>query len=102
MTRKAFGLKLIGFICFIHLAASAAIDSSQCRCFPGDSCWPSHADWAGLNASISGRLVATVPLGSPCHDPTYNAAECKILQTNWFEPSEQWAIHTQILIGFYY
>ena len=89
MAYQALGLSLVAAICFVRTAASAAINSTQCRCFPGDPCWPSRADWAGLNSSVSGRLVATIPLGSPCHDPTYNAAECKILQTNWFEPSEQ-------------
>ena len=42
----------------------------NCKCMPGDGCWPSTADWTALNSSLGGKLVATVPIGSPCHDPT--------------------------------
>ncbi|KAG9242426.1 hypothetical protein BJ878DRAFT_425924 [Calycina marina] len=47
-----------------------------CRYLPGDSVWPSAVIWSALNTSVGGRLIATVPLASPCHDPTYNAATC--------------------------
>ena len=71
--------------CFYGLFCSA----ENCRCFPGDFCWPSQLTWQQLNTSVNGRLVATVPLGAPCHDPVYNATECKSLQTNWLEPKQQ-------------
>lgn len=54
-----------------------------CKCFPGDTCWPTASEWDALNATVGGRLVATVPLGSPCHDPHYDAAECAYLQSQW-------------------
>ncbi|KAH8654952.1 putative isoamyl alcohol oxidase [Tricladium varicosporioides] len=59
---------------------------SYCRCLPGDSCWPSSFDWTSLNATVGGRLIATAPLGSPCHDPTFDATKCGILQTEWLNP----------------
>lgn len=64
-----------------------------CRCFPGDSCWPSASAWQAFNASVYGRLVATVPLASPCHNSTfaaYNANTCKALQDQWLEPQIQY------------
>lgn len=61
----------------------------HCRCFLGDICWPSELTWQALNSSIHGRLVATVPLATPCHDPAYNPAVCTSLQKNWLEPPQQ-------------
>ncbi|KAF0636494.1 hypothetical protein FPSE5266_02824 [Fusarium pseudograminearum] len=81
---------LISSLLALAAGASAAAKES-CKCFPGDSCWPSDAEWSRLNSTVGGRLVATVPLGSPCHDPTYNAEECKNLQSEWHYSS----VHTQ-------
>lgn len=76
-------------LAYLCTGTTALAPSTQCRCYPGESCWPSQAEWAALNSSVGGRLVATVPLGSPCHDPTYNATVCKSLQENWLLPQEQ-------------
>jgi hypothetical protein len=62
---------------------SLALASGSCYCFPGDSCWPSTKAWSNLNSTVGGRLIATVPIGTPCHDPTFNAAECAALQSEW-------------------
>ena len=85
-------------VSLLHLAATTAPSTNRCRCVPGDACWPSPAEWAGLNSSVNGRLIATVPLGRPCHDPYYNAAECKALEANWEQPSEQYEF--PILLDF--
>lgn len=57
--------------------------AADCKCFPGDACWPSQTEWSALNATVGGRLIATVPLGSPCHDPHYDEDECAYLQDQW-------------------
>lgn len=57
--------------------------SADCKCFPGDACWPSQAEWSALNNTVGGRLISTVPLGSPCHDPYYDEEECAYLQDQW-------------------
>lgn len=62
----------------------------SCRCFPADPCWPSDFTWQALNRSVHGRLVATLPLGAPCHDPIYNSDICKNFQNHWLEPVTQW------------
>ena len=81
---------------FEVVVASAAFQASVviataplCRYLPGDSNWPTTKEWKALNATVDGRLVATIPLGSPCHDPTYNAMECAILQSQWNDPQLQ-------------
>ncbi|KAK5678744.1 hypothetical protein LTS10_009188 [Elasticomyces elasticus] len=68
--------------------------SSNCRCYPGDACWPTKADWTAFNKTIGGKLVATVPLAAPCHDDVYaayNNATCTQLQAGWLEPQTQYA-----------
>lgn len=55
----------------------------DCKCLPGDECWPAVEEWTKLNETVGGRLIATVPLGSPCHGDSYNEAECKGLQDQW-------------------
>lgn len=66
--------------------------SSACKCFPGDACWPTTAQWDVLNKTVDGRLIATVPLGQPCHDPYYNAETCTSLQSQWQDPPIQYVI----------
>jgi hypothetical protein len=35
-------------------------------CEPGQSCWPSFVQWASLNASVEGTLIAVEPPLAPC------------------------------------
>lgn len=83
-----------GLVALLHSAAWAtplvsATRDGTCYCLPGDDCWPSDATWNSLNSTVNGRLVATVPIGSPCHDPTYDAAACSALQQEWTNPLTQ-------------
>lgn len=71
--------------------ASALTNSSTCYVLPADSDWPSTSSWDTLNSTVGGRLIATVPVGSPCHDPTYDEAACLLLQTEWTLASTQYA-----------
>lgn len=80
------------------IALSAVVSASpllprtsdgDCKCAPTDSCWPSHADWSRFNTTVDGKLIRNVPLGSPCHDPNYDAVECKRLRDNWIQPALQ-------------
>ena len=63
--------------------------SSTCKYLPGDAGWPTKTTWNKLNTTVSGRLIATVPIGTPCHDPYYDAAACAALQANWEAPQTQ-------------
>lgn len=63
---------------------------TQCLCFPGDTCWPEEQDWNEFNATLGGRLIATIPIASACHDSSfmpYNAEACAELRSAWNNPS---------------
>lgn len=55
--------------------------------------WPSTSDWDAFNQTVRGRLVATVPLGTPCHGSAFDNALCEDLKSKWqyeeiqYEPS---------------
>ncbi|KAL6716011.1 hypothetical protein ACLMJK_006973 [Lecanora helva] len=74
-------------LAFLPVSHSAAAPQPSCRCLPGDTCWPKPQDWASLNKTVGGRLIATVPLAAPCHDPTYNGAECANIKNLWALPN---------------
>ncbi|KAM0450938.1 hypothetical protein ACHAO4_006330 [Trichoderma viride] len=72
-----------------------------CRNLPGDPGWPSAASWASLNKTLGGRLIATVPLGTPCHDPKYNQNVCANLQANWELPQTHYVTSSSIMQPFF-
>lgn len=78
-----------GVLGLLALRSSTGASDSSCKCFPGDECWPSTSTWESFNKTIDGRLVATVPLASPCHTPNYDAGECNVLKEGWTMPEEQ-------------
>ncbi|KAF2686056.1 isoamyl alcohol oxidase [Lentithecium fluviatile CBS 122367] len=72
-----------------------------CRYLPSDEGWPSTEQWAQLNASVSGRLIATVPAGHVCHDPTYDAAACAALQGSWALPQTQFVDSSGFMSSYF-
>ncbi|KAF8429694.1 FAD binding domain-containing protein [Tirmania nivea] len=68
-------------------AGSVVPQSGSCKCVPTDACWPSHSEWDAFNKTVGGSLIRNVPLGSPCHDPNYDAVECQRLRDNWVQSS---------------
>ncbi|KKK21266.1 hypothetical protein P175DRAFT_0450907 [Aspergillus ochraceoroseus IBT 24754] len=83
------------------LASNAVASSSQCYCMPGDSCWPSDSTWSSLNSTVGGRLIKTVPIGSPCHDPNYDEAACAALQADWTLPQTHEASSSSVMQTFF-
>jgi hypothetical protein len=81
-------LSVFVFISIFGLRQVSAT-ASDCRCMPGDDCWPSHGTWEALNATVGGRLIATVPIGSVCHDPTFDEEACAELRASWIQPLTQ-------------
>ncbi|EED23613.1 FAD/FMN-containing isoamyl alcohol oxidase MreA [Talaromyces stipitatus ATCC 10500] len=75
--------------------------SSQCRCFPGDACWPSAVAWSNFNESVDGTLIKTIPLATPCHNPSYSAAECDILRERWLLPQEHYESSSSIMAPWF-
>ncbi|EFQ35837.1 FAD binding domain-containing protein [Colletotrichum graminicola M1.001] len=84
-----------------HLARQSDAD---CRCYPGDACWPTAADWDAFNQTVGGRLIATVPIGAPCHDSSfgsYNEAECTALQNAWGSPETHIKTSSSVMAAFF-
>ncbi|TAQ86932.1 hypothetical protein B7494_g4739 [Chlorociboria aeruginascens] len=79
---------LVGAVWFATTQSSPV--RTHCRCFPGDACWPSTAAWNSFNKTVGGRLIATIPIASPCHDTfpgvSYDAEKCADIQANWPRP----------------
>nr|UYO77191.1 FAD-dependent isoamyl alcohol dehydrogenase [Trichoderma balearicum] len=75
---------LFGLVC---TAVGKTINTHRtCRVLPGDAAWPSAHDWAALNRTINGHLIATIPEASVCHNSPfkdYNATACALLQSSW-------------------
>lgn len=73
------------------VSQSFGLESRTCRCYPGDQCWPSAAEWDSFNQTLGGKLVRTVPVASPCHDTfpgvRYDNATCADIQANWVRPT---------------
>jgi hypothetical protein len=80
------------FFAFLATLTSTVLASDdQCRCFPGDECWPSASKWSSFNETLGGKLIATVPLAAVCHNsnsscpdwPAYDEEACSQLQQRW-------------------
>ncbi|OQD81210.1 hypothetical protein PENANT_c029G10283 [Penicillium antarcticum] len=69
------------------LASGASTNAKFCRCHPSQPCWPSEAEWAVLNSSVDGNLVAVKPLAYPCHGAHFNDPECAIVKENAYSSS---------------
>jgi hypothetical protein len=65
------------------LLAFASPAPDRCVCLPGDSCWPSSDEWDAFNKTVGGKLQVIHPLGSPCHDPTFNSDQCQYITANY-------------------
>ncbi|EOO01028.1 putative isoamyl alcohol oxidase protein [Phaeoacremonium minimum UCRPA7] len=69
-------------------AVGAIASGASCKCAPGDSCWPSIGAWDKLNATVSGKLIATKPIALPCYPgPDYDAAACGAVQVGLSQDS---------------
>ncbi|KAI5252056.1 FAD binding domain protein [Aureobasidium subglaciale] len=84
--------------------AAASVNRADCRCFPGDACWPSANEWNSLNQTVNGRLIATIPLAAACHDDQYAAYDeerCSELQNSWLDPETHLPSSSSIMAPFF-
>ena len=78
--------------------------ASKCRCFPGDRCWPTKADWNLFNTTLGGKLVSTVPIAASCHDSAfgpYDAQRCAELRSVWGYPETHIASSSSPMAPFF-
>ena len=78
-----------GLLVYLAALVAGVVAADECKCMPGDACWPSADDWSQFNTTVGGRLVATVPLGQVCHDPSYNEAACNLVKLRWNDAAIQ-------------
>lgn len=86
------------------LPTNASANNTQCRCFPGDACWPSASEWDSFNQTVQGRLIATVPIASVCHNSTfgqYDAAACQALKSQWLDPATHYESSSSPMAPFF-
>ncbi|EEQ31308.1 hypothetical protein McanMca71_004577 [Microsporum canis] len=85
--------------------SNITVDSKpQCRCFPGEPCWPKDKHWDAFNSTIGGKLVATIPIGSPCHDSSFGPADpsaCAILKSKWADPATHISSSSSLMSPFF-
>ncbi|PLN80797.1 FAD-binding domain-containing protein [Aspergillus taichungensis] len=74
-------LSALVFSCCYPLGSGLSARGGQCRCHPGEPCWPSLDEWQAFNRSIQGNLVQVHPIGSVCHEPNYDKAACERVST---------------------
>ncbi|KAF1925976.1 isoamyl alcohol oxidase [Didymella exigua CBS 183.55] len=75
--------------------------STQCKTFPGDKAWPSKTEWDNLNSTVGGRLIATVPLGAPCHGASFNNATCESLKAQWQSEKIHYESSSSVMAPFF-
>ncbi|CAG7966762.1 unnamed protein product [Penicillium nalgiovense] len=70
---------------YILSSGLVAAYASDCKCGPSDPCWPTSAEWASLNDTLTGHLLKAVPPASACYktEDNYNVAECKRIVEEW-------------------
>jgi len=63
-----------------------------CKCYVGESCWPTANKWNSFNNTVDGTLRVHVPPGAVCHNTfngpfgtlnTYDAAKCAEATAKW-------------------
>ncbi|KAJ5895688.1 hypothetical protein N7495_007379 [Penicillium taxi] len=85
----------------VALATTAISSAKNCLYLPQDPSWPSTSDWSSLNSTVGGRLVATVPIGSPCHAPNYDEAACATLQADWYLPQTHFTSSSSVMQSYF-
>ncbi|KAL7626496.1 hypothetical protein AAE478_003268 [Parahypoxylon ruwenzoriense] len=73
-------------VIFVATATTGTIVSAEsCKCAPSDPCWPKVAEWDSLNATLSGRLIKSIPPGAVCYPerPEYDRSACNDIISRW-------------------
>lgn len=101
MTLTLFNICLVVAALAIGRASAGVAShphSKTCRNIPGDARWPRPKEWNRLNATVDGRLIATVPIAHVCHDPAFSAEECARVQGQWNTANVMYASARFIII----
>ncbi|EUC29960.1 hypothetical protein COCCADRAFT_7910 [Bipolaris zeicola 26-R-13] len=94
-------MRFLSFALAIDGLASAYSVAATCKTFPGDKNWPAQSDWTAFNRTVGGRLVATVPLGSPCHGSAFDSAKCESLKSQWQTEKIHYESSSSVMAPFF-
>ncbi|KAJ5314198.1 NADH-ubiquinone oxidoreductase 20.8 kDa subunit [Penicillium atrosanguineum] len=66
-------------------AAISPVLAAYCKLSPSDKSWPSPEEWSGLNKSIEGTLLRTIPVASSCYpgNPFDSPYNCSDVTKHW-------------------
>ncbi|KAJ5612346.1 hypothetical protein N7510_005540 [Penicillium lagena] len=76
-------MSILLYLLLLPLLILAVSSTPHCRCLSYQSCWPSDNEWAALNDTIQGNLVAVRPVAAVCHKGDFDAKACSIVQKEW-------------------
>ncbi|KAI6777744.1 fad binding domain-containing protein [Emericellopsis cladophorae] len=79
------------FLPLVSLLGSTLAAAQECRCVPGDKCWPSRCSWDGLDKLLGGnKLIKSQPLARSCYDgPDKDLDECAYVTKMWSDQDFQ-------------
>jgi len=96
-----FLLAASSFVLSLPSTFDTELSQPQCRCFPGDECWPNQSNWQTFNATVKGRLIDTTPIGSVCHGSTFNSELCSALRTNYNDAEVHYQSSSSVMAPFW-
>ena len=67
----------LSLIFLYSVVVSSEVFGKECRCVPGDDCWPTYEDWEAFNVTVKGRLSIPVSPVQPCLDEGGESMSCK-------------------------
>ncbi|KAI5809130.1 FAD binding domain-containing protein [Peziza echinospora] len=79
---------------------AASLLAYECKCYPGDSCWPNEAAWTALGTAAGGNLKKVIPPGAACYNSfdggasVYNAQSCQAAITGW--QNADWQVDQEV------
>lgn len=79
MRRLIFALT---HVALYMVTAATAQDHTEFTCLPGQSCWPSAAEWEAFNRTVRGSLRATIPWAQPCYADLHGS-ECAVIEASY-------------------
>ncbi|KAF5486026.1 FAD-linked oxidoreductase hmp9 [Colletotrichum fructicola] len=62
----------------------------ECKCAPGDECWPAESVWKEFDTDLGGKLVETQPIAQSCYDgPAKDLEACAHVAEMWSDQDFQ-------------
>lgn len=76
-------------IALLFSFGSGTLAAQQCRCQPGESCWPSASTFASFEKNLTNPLIPLQPVLTVCHpanSSSYSQSACDAVQAVYNTP----------------